>query len=936
MKNSLKLFTGNNVDGDYRYPGSRPFNDTVVDRCLFFGRDKETQLLLNKTLNWGLVVLYAKSGSGKTSLINAGLCQEFRDMGYVPIVVRMNNQDKEPLETFYQGIKDFAVQKNFDYEHGEEDSLWQFFRTTYFWKSVDSRLKPVLILDQFEEFFISYSRKERETFIQNLADLVNNTVPKELLASIPLRQKLPYNLDAPGIKIIISIREDFLGQLEEMSRYIPAILSNRFRLMPLTREQASEAIIKPAQKQHEAIQADSFKFADDSVKMMLDFLCKKKEKYDFSTADEVEPFYLQILCHYVEDKVREKYRKMDGDNEIVIGKEDLGGGKGMQKILQQYYEDQLMKLNSLAKRKRARRLFEKGLINTYDRRLSLEEGEIKRKCRVSESLLKELIHIRLLRSEPRVGSLYYELSHDIMVDPIRKSQKKRKIKRWAKIGSGFLLMIIISWIFGIMDYWIAPVNQINKLYEEAGELKTKGKYTEAEERYDRILKIDKTYINAYLEKGQIFYNENAYDKAIENYNDAINIGIKNDQIYYSLGKALKAKGKCEEAIKKYSQSLNINPNLAQAYEGIGDAYECMKNFAYAVDSFEKALEFDKKKPDVYIKLSIAYMNKGELNKAANQYQRALDVSPEYAYIYEEIAEELRLRGEDVLVEKIYDLASRSDSNVASFYANLGYGYSKLKKYEKAVKSYEKAINIDPKRAYNYNNLGVVFSEEGKYDEAMEAFKRATELSSDYADAYYNIGLTFLHFEKYYEALDSFGTAIKIKDNANAYNLMGYIFVKMKKYEDAIKSYQKAIEIDPQNSTYELNLIEAYFLSKDFNNTFILSNEFLKNGNMISEENNLVLRFFSISALLFQKKYQESLRPIREFITYYNSIPVKYRKLWNFDFEKQFVENNNILPQQETRLLLLIIDIINSTPQKNDIKKIKDLELLSLKTLKKHF
>ncbi|HLP58568.1 MAG TPA: hypothetical protein VK186_07060, partial [Candidatus Deferrimicrobium sp.] len=426
MKNSDKSCIESSAEGSYRYPGSGPFNDTEADRCLFFGRYKDTQLLLNKTLNWGLVVLYAKSGLGKTSLINACLCQELRDRGYVPVIVRMNNPDAEPMENFLQGIKDFAAKKHLDYEHGEEGSLWQFFRTTYFWESVDNRLTPVLILDQFEEFFISYSREKRKTFIQNLADLVNNTVPEKLQASIPPGQKLPYNLDTPGIKIIISIREDFLGQLEEMSRYIPSILSDRFRLMPLTREQAREAIIKPAQVRHEAIHAAPFNFTEEAVDIMLDFLCKQKEKYEFSKTDEVEPFQLQILCRYMEDKSREKFKKKEGDDGVVIGKEDLGGQKDMQKILQQFYEDQLLELNSYAKKKRARRLFEKGLISVYDRRLSLEEGEIKRKYKVSEGLLKELADIRLLRSEPRVGSLYYELSHDTLVAPIRESQKKRK------------------------------------------------------------------------------------------------------------------------------------------------------------------------------------------------------------------------------------------------------------------------------------------------------------------------------------------------------------------------------------------------------------------------------------------------------------------------------------------------------------------------------
>jgi tetratricopeptide (TPR) repeat protein len=929
MTENRELLTGYITEGNYRYPGSRPFYDTKVDRCLFFGREQETQLLLHKTLNWDIVVLYAKSGLGKTSLINAGLNQELRDRGYMPINVRMNNTDiADPLPAFFQGIKDFfsAPQVNLDYEHGEEDSLWQFFRTSFFWGPGNAKLKPVVILDQFEEFFTSYSKEKRKRFIHNLADLVNNTVPGELLASFQTEKQLQqqYNLGQPGVKIIISIRENFLGQLEEISKNIPIILNHRFRLMPLTRQQAKQAIIEPSQLQHEAIQADSFKFTPEAVDMILDFLCKQRERDEIKISDEVEPFQLQILCRHLEEKSREKGKKIEG--EITIGKEDLSGEKGMQQVLQQFYEDQLKKLGSFVKRKRVRSLLEKGLISFDDRRLSLEEREIIRRYRVSENLLTELVSLRLLRSEPRVGSLYYELNHDTMVEPIRKSKKKRKAKRWIKIGIVFLLVLIIGWIW-IMHYWY-PITEINKLYEEAGDFKSKGKYTEAIERYDRILRINKTYVNAYLEKGQIFYNKNNYDKAIKNYNDAIENKVKNDQIYYHFGEALKAKGEYEKAIKNYRKSLEISSNLSSAYEGLGDVYESLKDFDNAANNFKIALDLDKNKPDVFRKLSVAFLKKGKLEKAIDEYKRALKVNHEYAYIYEGIAEELRLRGDTGLIEKIYDLASTSGSKAASFYSNLGYDYHQLRKYDKAIENYKKAIDIDPMNAYNYNNMGVVFFEIGNYNDAKYAFDKAIALKPDYADAQYNVGVIFHKIGKDNSAMDAFEKATKIKDISNAYDLMGYILVKQKKYNEAIESYQKAIKGDPGNS-FKLNLIEAYFVSGNFSKALILSNELLRNGNILNEEDKLFLQFISISSLMFQGRDQEAFTLIKKFINYYNSIRKNYKPTLKYDLIKQFVEKNNTLPPRKSKMLLIIIDILD--PTKKSDKKVKDLEFLILHT-----
>jgi hypothetical protein len=407
------------TNGDYRYPGSRPFYDTDIDRRLFFGRDHEIQSLLHKVLADKLVVLYAKSGLGKTSLINAGLNQALRDRGFIPLIVRFNNPDLEPLQILYAAIKEIVEQKGIDYETGEEESLWQYFKTAAFWSPEDTLLKPVLILDQFEEFFILHPPEKRKHFIRQLADVINNNIPKSIRASISAGEPFNFSDKPPNVKVIISIREDSLGQLEELSREIPSIFHHRFRLLPLSREQAKQAILKPSQVQDEAIYAAPFKFSPQAVTMMLDFLCKRKMKNEIKITDEVESFQLQLLCRHVEDKVKERAIKK-GDK-IVVGRGDLGGETGMQRVLQRFYDYQLKRLGSIWKKRRTRRLCETGLISISDRRLSLEEEEIKHKFKVTNILLMELVNSRLLRSEPRLGSIYYELSHDTLV-PIQNLQ----------------------------------------------------------------------------------------------------------------------------------------------------------------------------------------------------------------------------------------------------------------------------------------------------------------------------------------------------------------------------------------------------------------------------------------------------------------------------------------------------------------------------------
>ena len=75
------------MDPQYRYPGTRSFERKEAD--VFFGREGDTQQLWRLLRLEQLVVLYGKSGLGKSSLINAGI---------LPLVDRFNDRLPEEEE----------------------------------------------------------------------------------------------------------------------------------------------------------------------------------------------------------------------------------------------------------------------------------------------------------------------------------------------------------------------------------------------------------------------------------------------------------------------------------------------------------------------------------------------------------------------------------------------------------------------------------------------------------------------------------------------------------------------------------------------------------------------------------------------------------------------------------------------------------------------
>ena len=216
------------------------------DADLFFGREEETRKMVGEILSSRLLVLFSPSGSGKTSLINAGLMKPLRQKNLLPFRVTFTNNAVDPLQAVYSKIADTVKEHQIDHKPGETATLWQYFKTAEFWSSDNILRTPVLILDQCEELFTLHSPEKRRAFSTQLADLVRGRIPKDLAESMKSEEQFPYSEKPPDVKVIISIREDFLGQLEEMSLEIPDILDKRFRLLSLNREQAKKAIIEPA------------------------------------------------------------------------------------------------------------------------------------------------------------------------------------------------------------------------------------------------------------------------------------------------------------------------------------------------------------------------------------------------------------------------------------------------------------------------------------------------------------------------------------------------------------------------------------------------------------------------------------------------------------------------------------------------------------------
>ena len=176
------------------YKGLAPFGDSELDALLFFGREREREVIVANMLASRLTVLYGPSGVGKSSILGAAVARRLRELEPTAQVTLLNDWTGDP-------------------------SL------------PDSSGEAFLILDQFEEYFLYHEHGR-------------------------LLDELPALLERPDVHVLLALREDALARLDAFQSRIPRVLANRLRLGHLDESSARAAIVGPLDRWNEAAPDD--------------------------------------------------------------------------------------------------------------------------------------------------------------------------------------------------------------------------------------------------------------------------------------------------------------------------------------------------------------------------------------------------------------------------------------------------------------------------------------------------------------------------------------------------------------------------------------------------------------------------------------------------------------------------------------------------------
>jgi WD40 repeat protein len=386
------------------YVGPNPF--MTADQHKFFGRDREISDLVTLLVADRIVLLFAPSGAGKTSLIQAGLipAMESRDFVVLPII-RVNEPPAEHAangDASNRYLRSALLSLSKEGGAAELPSVDPAGLTFGdYLDRIDSQASSangnepklvVMIFDQFEEIL--------------------TVDPTDIEAKDRFFAEVGAALRPPHRWALFSIREDYLAALDSYLRLIPTHLTATYRLDLLGPDAALQAIQHPARNA-------GIDFTDAAAAKLVDDLRQIRIQRPDGTMEErlglhIEPVHLQVVC--------ERIWRCLPPGATTIEPRDVTAQGSVNEALGGFYADAVDDVAG------ATGIFERDIRTWFNDRLITRQGirdQILSTPPESGGLdnraIGQLVDKHLVRKEERRGTTWFELAHDRLIGPVRQN-----------------------------------------------------------------------------------------------------------------------------------------------------------------------------------------------------------------------------------------------------------------------------------------------------------------------------------------------------------------------------------------------------------------------------------------------------------------------------------------------------------------------------------
>ncbi|MDB9540910.1 eIF2A-related protein [Anabaenopsis arnoldii] len=305
------------------YRGLRAFREE--DAQYFYGREAVVEQLISELGQKSFIAVVGASGSGKSSVVQAGLIAQLRQGKLLPGSedwwMRSCRPGANPLLALSQRLLDSGTEKEKAYQQAElQGMLSQGVEGFAQWIAQRPEPMVILVVDQFEELFTLASGEDRQRFL------------KLVLGALELMPD--------KFKLIITLRADFIAPCLEVPVLVKLLQQSSVLLTPcLTEQEYRRVIINPGRQVGLTVEAELVEVLVQELHQspgnlpLLEFVLEQLWEYRENGAITLQAYqqHLGGIKGALESKAQTVYTSLDAEAQdcarwIFLSLTQLGEG----------------------------------------------------------------------------------------------------------------------------------------------------------------------------------------------------------------------------------------------------------------------------------------------------------------------------------------------------------------------------------------------------------------------------------------------------------------------------------------------------------------------------------------------------------------------------------------------------------------------------------
>ncbi|MFI5072386.1 MAG: tetratricopeptide repeat protein [Terriglobales bacterium] len=257
----------------------------------------------------------------------------------------------------------------------------------------------------------------------------------------------------------------------------------------------------------------------------------------------------------------------------------------------------------------------------------------------------------------------------------------------------------------------------------------KGQYSSAAIEYRNALKIDPSYVDAYIKLAQADEALGDGRSAYAALEKAVEIDPNREDSRFEHAKLMLAGRLFPKAEEDATFVIKLDPNNGEAYRIRGSALAGEKKYEQALQDYSKAVELEPTKPGPYLDVALANMALRRLPEAEQSMKKALQVDPASVQSYVDLANFYRVQGKVPEAEQILQQGAKWNPNAILIYVTWASVLSDAGKQTDADSVLDQLRSHAPQSVDAARGIGDFYFGRKITDRALAEYKRGLDLAS---------------------------------------------------------------------------------------------------------------------------------------------------------------------------------------------------------------